>query len=121
MSGGSYDYGYTRIDDLADQITATTPLRKAFKKHLHQVAQACHDIEWVDSGDSGSGDEDEAICACLGKAKHALVLAEVLLEAKRVKTELDAAIESANTAGEGRGTPRTSPPLGSALNSRKDT
>jgi len=101
MSGGSYDYAYGRIDELADQINATTPLRKAFKKHLHQVAQACHDIEWVDSGDCGQGDEDEAICACLGTQKHALVLSEVLLEAKRVKTELDAAIESANAPRDG--------------------
>jgi hypothetical protein len=61
------------------------------------VAKACHDIEWVDSGDCGLGDEDEAIRDCLGKGGPALVLAEAVAEAVRVKTELDAAIDSANS------------------------
>ena len=34
MSGGCYDYGFRKIDDLADSIRLTTPLRKAFKKHF---------------------------------------------------------------------------------------
>lgn len=67
MSGGSYGYAYGKIEDLANEIRPTSPLRKAFKTHLRKVAKACHDIEWVDSGDYGPGDEDEAIRACLGK------------------------------------------------------
>lgn len=65
MSGGNYDYLFTHIERLADEIKATTPLRVAFKKHLRLVAKACHDIEWVDSDDYSPGDEDEAIRACL--------------------------------------------------------
>ena len=98
MSGGSYDYAYSRIEDLASEIKPTSPLRKAFRTHLHKVAKACHDIEWVDSGDCGPGDEDEAIRACLGKDGPALVLAEAIAEAVRVKAELDAAIDTANIA-----------------------
>ena len=95
MSGGSYDYAFHRIEDLAEQITPETPLRRAFKTHLKKVAEACHDIEWVDSGDGGPGDEDAAIRACLGKDGPALVLAEVLAEAKRVLADITAAVVAA--------------------------
>ena len=108
MSGGSYDYAYGKIDDLADSIRPTTALRKAFKTHLRKVASACKDIEWVDSGDCGPGDEDEAIRACLGKDGPALVLAEAVAEAMRAKAELDAAIDLANkgvTGDAGGGVP----------------
>jgi hypothetical protein len=67
MSGGSYEYRYYHVIQLADDIQPTTPLRKEFKKHLRKVADACHDIEWVDSGDYAPGDEDAAILKCLGK------------------------------------------------------
>ena len=95
MSGGSYDYAYRHISDMADSLKTSTPLRRAFKAHLDLVAKACHDIEWVDSGDCGPGDEDAAIRACLGKDGPALVLAEALAEAMRAKDELDAAINAA--------------------------
>ena len=107
MSGGSYDYAYGKIEDLAGEIMPTTPLRKAFKTHLRKVAKACHDIEWVDSCDCGPGDEDEAIRACLGKDGPALVLAEAVAEAVRVKAELDAAIDTANTPPHAEATKET--------------
>ena len=96
MSGGSYDYAYGKIEDLANEIRPTSPLRKAFKTHLRKVAKAFHDIEWVDSADYSPGDEDAAIHACLGKDGAKLVLAEAVAEAVRVKAELDAAINTAN-------------------------
>jgi hypothetical protein len=95
MSGGSYNYAYGSVEDLAEEIRPTTPLRKAFKTHLRKVAQACHDIEWVDSYDCSPGHEDEAIRACLGKDGPALMLAEAVAEAVRVRAELDAAIDAA--------------------------
>ena len=61
MSGGSYDYGYCKVDDFIDSLEATTPLRKAFRKHLELVSNAMRAIEWVDSGDCSKGDEDEDI------------------------------------------------------------
>jgi hypothetical protein len=101
MSGGSYDYAYSRIDDLANEIAPTTAIRRAFKTHLRKVAKACHDIEWVDSGDCGKGDEDAAIMACLGKDGPSLVLAEVVEAAKLVSKELTEAIDRAEKgAGE---------------------
>ena len=95
MSGGSYDYAYSRIGQLADEIKPTSDLRRAFIKHLHLVAQACHDIEWVDSGDYSEGREDEAIRECLGKSANALVLSECIEVAKKALSELQAAIKQA--------------------------
>jgi hypothetical protein len=92
MSGGSYNYAYYRIEELAAEIRATTPLRKAFKAHLLKVAKACHDIEWVDSCDYGPSDEDKAIRACLGVNADAMVIHEVLETAKKAKAELEQAI-----------------------------
>ena len=92
MSGGSYDYAYARIRELADDIRPTTALRKAFKRHLHEVAKACEDIEWVDSGDCKGGDENEAIRRVLGQNGPALILAEALTEALQAQKDLNAAI-----------------------------
>jgi len=95
MSGGSYEYAYHRIEELAADIRPTSALRKAFKAHLVKVSKACHDIEWVDSCDCSPGDEDGAIRACLGDATDALVLAEVLAEAKKSHGDLGEAISIA--------------------------
>jgi hypothetical protein len=64
MSGGSMDYLYSKLEYA--QFRQDTPERKAFAQHLEKVAKALHDIEWVDSGDYGPGDENEALRACLG-------------------------------------------------------
>lgn len=64
MSGGSYNYIYSQIDDLYILGSNETPRRVAFQKLLKLVARAMHDIEWVDSCDSSPGDENEAIDAC---------------------------------------------------------
>lgn len=92
MSGGAYDYAYTRIEDLARQIRGTTPLRRAFKTHLQLVAKAAHAIEWADSGDSDEPDAESAIRECFGERCNALVLAEVIAEGDRVLDELTAAM-----------------------------
>ena len=64
MSGGSMNYLYSKLLHCAD-FPINTPEREAFANHLKLVAQALHDIEWVDSGDYGPGDENAAIRACL--------------------------------------------------------
>ena len=67
MSGGSYNYAYDKVLEMADSLErySKDPLRLAFAKHLQKVATAMHDIEWVDSGDYGERDEEEAIKAVL--------------------------------------------------------
>ena len=90
MSGGSYDYLYSKIEDMARGIPPYSMLRKAFKTHLLKVAQACHDIEWNDSGDGADG-EDAAIKACLGAGSEYLVLSEAIKEAQQVMSDLTSA------------------------------
>ena len=88
MSGGSYDYAFRRIDELADAIQATTPLRRAFQQHLRDVAKAAHDIEWVDSCDYGKGDEDEAIQKVLGQNAPTLALREILTDLRKTAEQI---------------------------------
>jgi hypothetical protein len=97
MSGGTYDYAYGRISDLADAIKPTTALRRVFKVHLEQVSKACHDIEWVDSGDYAVGAEDAAIVACLGLGKDAnkFLLKLLIEEAKATIIALQTQIAEA--------------------------
>lgn len=62
MSGGSYDYAFHKIEDMADSLRLRDdPRRIAFQKLLHLVGLACHDIEWVDSCDYGQDGDHEAI------------------------------------------------------------
>lgn len=68
MSGGSYDYFYSDLEDFANSIDqyGMNPKRAAFRRLLLLCAKAAHDIEWVDSGDLGDGDESEAIDKVFG-------------------------------------------------------
>ena len=78
MSGGRYNYTYHHVDRFADDLGHN--LRhppewegdwevydRAQKRHLSPeesapiIARAMHDIEWIDSGDYGPGDEIEAL------------------------------------------------------------
>lgn len=71
MSCGSYDYTYLRINNLSIDIEDYgIEERKKFKALLRLVAEAAHDIEWVDSGDYGFGDEISAIEKCFKFCKE---------------------------------------------------
>lgn len=82
MSGGSYNYAYCKVSAFIDELrhnvagrrkdAQTDPeniwnqeahqvLRERFADHLEKVMAAMKEIEWVDSGDCGPGDEVEAI------------------------------------------------------------
>jgi len=66
MSGGSMNYFSRRIEwECICNIAPTTPERRAFIEHLRKVAKALHEIEWVDSGDTGPGDDKDAIMECI--------------------------------------------------------
>ena len=59
MSGGSHDYAYQKLRDIADSFyTEQSHLdaRKKVSKILHLMEDICHDIEWIDSGDYGEED-----------------------------------------------------------------
>lgn len=95
MSGGSLDYAYDKMNDIANQVKrrAETPLHRAFAKHLEKVATALRDLEWVLSCDY-SGEVD-AIKACLPKDA---ILNHCIEEANQAAENLRAAIEEAKTA-----------------------
>ena len=102
MSGGSWNYVYRLVQDAAANMAddrsdhhGTGTLRRAFAKHLTLVAEALHDIEWVDSFDDSPGDEVKAIRAALGPAADALVLAQAVQDAERVLAALQTALAAA--------------------------
>jgi hypothetical protein len=78
------NYLYSKLDYDATFHT-NTPERRAFKEHLVKVAKALHDIEWVDSGDYRTGDENAAIRACLSSEQ---LLESVIEQAKEALTNL---------------------------------
>jgi len=93
MSGGSWDYCYHKIDEMADRMQSQKePYRRAFGQHLREVARAMHDVEWVDSGDSVEGDDRAAIEKALGKNAKALELEIVKEDARKLIKQLDALV-----------------------------
>lgn len=61
MSGGSYDYAYTKVDAFASSVRERhrdKPHVVALANHLDAIAKAMHDIEWCDSLDYSWDDED---------------------------------------------------------------
>ena len=99
MSGGSWDYFYGRLEDVALRLQCERdPLRKAFGSHLQKCAKALHDIEWVDSCDCSPGDEVNAIKAVLGSDGPALVLSESRKQAEAALEQLKAALADCHNA-----------------------
>lgn len=91
MSGGSWDYVYSRVDDAACRLmNSDTPERVALGKILKLAARALHDIEWVDSSDYGEGDEREAIEKVVSRQEIASAATDLLLaKAKELRVLLD--------------------------------
>ncbi|HEX2879498.1 MAG TPA: hypothetical protein VHO25_08165 [Polyangiaceae bacterium] len=95
MSGGSYDYAYRKIEDLADEIGTnhlpTKAVREAFKAHLRKVAEAARAIEWVDSSDYARGDE-------VGPIREVIAPGSELVEARKQAEEALKVLQSALSA-----------------------
>ncbi len=90
MSGGSYDYAYARVEEMAAKLKEQKdPLRIAFGRHLEAVAKAMHDVEWVDSCDYEKGDDVEAIERVVTPA---LQLDAATSEAEKTQERLEAAL-----------------------------
>ena len=85
MSGGSWDYVSGPIDGAADKLLKQKcPYRKALGRLLKPIAEALHDIEWVDSYNKSHPDEMPAIKRALGANAVGLALAEVVKDAEAV-------------------------------------
>lgn len=100
MSGGSWDYVFSKFEDVAGSLQADGRAeRRALGRLVLKVAKAMHDIEWVDSGDYGAGDERKAIADAVGghKALAVAELQELVREGQRVAGDIDSAIRRAST------------------------
>lgn len=83
MSGGSWDYCFHKLDEIVARLrTCKSPYRRALAEQLALAAKALHDIEWVDSGDYGPGDDLPAIKVALGDGANAKAF-EVLCQDAR--------------------------------------
>lgn len=61
MSGGSYDYKYINLIELADMLDPPKrdgyePIRNRLGKALRSMSEQCKIVEWIDSGDYGDDD-----------------------------------------------------------------
>ncbi len=96
MSGGSWDYFCYKMEEVADRLcNEKQPERKAFGKQMRLFAKAMHAIEWVDSSDSSPPEDTDAIKKALGKNACAMILSEVINEAKAIKGQLENYIKAA--------------------------
>ena len=87
MSGGSWDYAYSKFRDIGEQLEcARDPKRRALGKLVVKISKAMHDIEWVDSGDYGTGGEVAAIDEVIGPRAELETLVE---DAKTVRAQID--------------------------------
>lgn len=89
MSGGRYNYLYTRVETMAyDLFNYDDPLRNAFAKHLIDVAAAMKAIEWVDSGDSPEESIIEPVAKALGEDHKKVITKEALEQIKEIERKL---------------------------------
>lgn len=67
MSGGSWNYIYSKFQNTADELSCSSCIyRRVLGEKIQLIAEALKAIEWVDSGDWVPGDEIEPIRAALG-------------------------------------------------------
>lgn len=82
MSGGSWDYFYQRLEDIALRlIREDCHYRRALGAQLSMAAMALHAIEWVDSCDFAKGEDIEPIKKALGESCEQLAYEELKKEA----------------------------------------
>jgi len=101
VSGGSYNYLYRKVIEVAETLSDSNQpdYRKAFAKHLVFIANALHDIEWVDSSDMGNGADKEAIMQCISMQD---VLKEAIENAEYAKENLEDILDEARKEFEGK-------------------
>jgi hypothetical protein len=94
MSGGSYDYLCYKMEDAGQRLIAKhqPAYRRAFGELMMKCAKAMHDVEWADSGDKGTGDDEETIMDCIHFSDVLRVAVEDAIETME---ELEALIKKA--------------------------
>lgn len=108
MSGGSYDYAFVKIDDLAGEVSArarSSPtseraLRMAFADLLGKVATAAKALEWCDSNDTSWEDAEPVLRSLVSPQDE---LRAAIGEAIEARDTLKEALERAADAAQGEG------------------
>ena len=91
MSGGSWDYAYRGVEDVARKLTYERNENRAeLGKALLVFAEALHAIEWCDSCDWSSEQEDEAVKKALAmlSGRHASKRDQLVNEKQRLEARL---------------------------------
>ena len=90
MSGGSWDYVHRQFEEVATRLQGSRdPIRRTFGDHVAQIAETMRVIEWVDSGDSTTPSDAEAIKSTMGAALAPAVVERVRREATELRKLLD--------------------------------
>ena len=89
MSGGSLDYVCYKVEGAISDISSRTDdkLCRVFVKHLKDVANALHEIEWWLSSDCGYDRAEIAIKECMGSTCKVEVASLLIEDLERIKTE----------------------------------
>jgi hypothetical protein len=106
MSGGSWDYVFSKFDETAERLLRDGRLeRRALGRLVAKIGRAMKAIEWVDSCDDSPGDEVSDIRSALGGDQAAILaeLREAIEVARAVSGQLSGAIMRAEAiANEGK-------------------
>lgn len=88
MSGGSWDYFYINVEDVAGRLMRSSKtLRVGLGSHLMDVAKAMKAIEWNDSGD-GDDDEEQLLRAVVPVERITETVAARIADLRRDLAEL---------------------------------
>ena len=90
LSGGSWDYAYSRVEDVAGRLLLDRSVkRRALGRHLQDVAAALRAIEWHDSGDTSGVDEPAAIMCCIGPQQELAALRDEVTALRAALDEIE--------------------------------
>jgi hypothetical protein len=96
MSGGSWDYFYNKLEEVADRLlNEREPERRALGRALRTFSPALHAIEWVDSCDWSKPYDTDAIRVALGEHAAARILHETIAQSIEVSERLKEEIKRA--------------------------
>lgn len=93
MSGGSWDYAYRKIEDVAERLQQDPrPYHQAFGDVVSKVAHVMHLIEWADSCDISKDDALAAIKEFLGEQGKPIIVGNIKRDAVQLRALLDSII-----------------------------
>jgi hypothetical protein len=96
MSGGSWNYAYSRLDDEIEALRASPQAnRRALGNQIALCMAGLKAVEWFDSSDIGPVTESAEIRTALGANADALILREEIEAAKKCIENLQAAVAAA--------------------------